>query len=280
MILVTGATGGVGRYLVDELLAAGQDVRAVTRNPETARLPAAAEVVSTVDMPLDGVTAVFLNPILFSGRGPNFGGGDPSELLGRFKEHGVRRIVLLSAVATLEGEKNPIGAHHLRVERPIEAEVPEWTFLRPGAFDSNVLRWADQIRKDGVVRSANGQAQTAPIHEADIAAVAARALLHDDLLGAKPVLTGPESLTAADQVRIVGEAIGKPVRFEELSHEEALAEMMQGGRMTEEAANSLLKMFASFVGRRSEVSPEVERITGRPARTFHDWAVEHAGAFL
>lgn len=280
MILVTGATGGVGRYLVDELLAAGQGVRAVTRNPETARLPADVEVVSTADIPFDGVTAVFLNPVVLSAGGPSFAGGDPTEFLGRVKGHGIRRIVLLSAVATLEGEKNPIGAHHLRIERPIEAEVPEWTFLRPGAFDSNVLRWADQIRKDGVVRSANGQAETAPIHEADIAAVAAHALLQDDLLGAKPVLTGPESLTAADQVQIIGEAIGKPVRFEELSHEEALAQMVGGGRMTEQAAESLLKMFASYVGRKAEISGEVERITGRPARSFREWAVEHAGAFL
>jgi uncharacterized protein YbjT (DUF2867 family) len=272
MILVTGATGGVGRRLLDELLDASQKVRALTRDPAIARLPSGIEVARTSDLPMDGIDSVFLNPVLFWG-------SDPERFLVRAKEHGVRRIVLLSSSATLGGETgNPIGAHHLKIERQIEASGLEWTFVRPGAFASNSRQWAVQIRTEGVVRAPYGEAHTAPIHEGDVAAVAARALLTDDHVGAKPVLSGPESLTTVEQVRILGEAIGRPVRFEELTPE-AARKAMTSGYATEEMADSLLRMFADLVGRPAEISREVERITGRPGRTFAQWASEHAADF-
>jgi uncharacterized protein YbjT (DUF2867 family) len=272
MILVTGATGGVGRCVVDELLDAGQEIRALTRDPAAARLPDGVEVAHTRDLPMDGISMVFLNPVLFWG-------SDPEAFLARAKEHGVRRIVLLSSSATLGGETgNPIGVHHLKLERRIEASGLEWTFVRPGAFASNALQWARQIRAEGVVRAPYGQAQVAPIHERDIATVAARALVTDDHLGAKPVLSGPESLTTTEQVRTLGEAIGRPIRFEELTPE-AAREAMLTGHMTEEIADSLLRTFASAVGHPAKISSEVERITGSPGRTFAQWAAEHTTDF-
>ncbi|MFH8366106.1 SDR family oxidoreductase [Streptomyces sp. NPDC018031] len=284
MIVVTGATGTVGRYLVDELVEAGVKVCALSRDPERAGLPAGVQVVRAGDLPMCDVAAIFLNPVVVWGSGP-------AEFLRQAAWHGVRRVVTLSSSAVTEppgtgpatGEPapggNPIGAHHRELERAIEASGLEWTHLRPGAFASNAAGWADQIRAGDVVRGPYARAQQAPIHEADIAAVAARALLTDDLVGSAPVLTGPESLTLAEQVRLVGEAIGRPLRYEEIPPEAAL-ERMVGGHLTAEIADSLLRMFAESVDRPAALSPETERITGRPGRTFAQWAGERGPALF
>ncbi|MEV5572654.1 NAD(P)H-binding protein [Spirillospora sp. NPDC052269] len=272
MFLITGATGNVGRHLVAELASAGHKVRALTRDPASARFPTGVEVAATQDFPLDGVSAVFVNPAVFYG-----GFGD---LLDRCREHGVRRVVMLSSSSTLgAGPGNPIGELHLAKEQEIEASGLEWAFPRPGAFAANAANWAEQIRATGVVTGPYAEAQTAPIHERDIAAVSAAMLTRDDLVGTRPVLSGPESLTFTDQARLIGEVIGKDVRYEELSREEARAAMLGGGYMTPAIADSLLNLWEKCVGRADDVSPEVERITGRPPRSFSEWVADNAGHF-
>ncbi|MCP2334972.1 NAD(P)H-binding protein [Actinomadura rupiterrae] len=272
MFLITGATGNVGRHLVAELATAGHKVRALTRDPASARLPAGVEVAATADLPLDGVSAVFVNPAVFY---TGFG-----DLLDRCREHGVRRVVMLSSLAAADpDEGNSIGRHHLVKEQEIEASGLEWSFPRPGAFATNVLSWAGQIRETGVVRGPYAQAEMSPIHERDIAAVCALALTRDDLVGERPLLTGPESLTFADQARIIGEAIGKDVRYEEQTPEEARADMLQNPHMPPAIADTLLDLWAGAVGRTAPVFPDVERITGRPARTFAEWAADNADLF-
>lgn len=271
MYLITGATGTVGRHVVDGLLAAGAPVRALSRDPDTAGLPAGAEVVRTDAMPLDGVTALFLNPAVV------WGGAEP--LLKKAAEHGVARIVLLSSAATLDDDPaNAIAVRHRDLERQVEESGLAWTFLRPGAFCANTLQWAGQIRAGDVVRAPYGRAQVAPVHEKDIAAVAVRALLDAGLAGERPVLTGPESLSHAEQVRLIGAAIGRPLRLEEIAPEVAREQMVRGG-VPGPVADTLLRMFAGSVDRPAAVSPDVERITGRPAATFAQWAADHAADF-
>lgn len=272
MIVVTGATGNVGRHVVDELVAAGAEVRALTRDPDSARLPEGVRVARTADLPLDGATAVFLNAAVVWQTGA-------AELLREAARAGVRRIVTLSSSAAAEpGPGNVIGNHHHELETEIEASGLAWTHVRPGAFASNALQWVAQIRKGDVVYGPYAQAHIAPIHEADIAAVAARALLSEDYTGQKPLLSGPRSLTFAEQVAILGEALGRPLRYEEIPAE-AAREAMTGGGVPAAIADSLLRMYAESVGRPAEISPETERITGRPGRTFAQWASEHTAAF-
>ncbi|MFF5671227.1 NAD(P)H-binding protein [Streptomyces hygroscopicus] len=272
MFVVTGATGNVGGHVVKELVEAGAEVVGLTRDPETARLPEGVRAARTEELPLEGATGLFLNPAVVWQLG-----ADP--LLTRARECGVRRIVMLSSSSVLDaGPDNPIGTRHLGLERAIEGSGLEWTFVRPGAFAANAMQWADQIKAGDVVYGPYAEAQTAPIHEADMGAVAARALLDDALVGQAPVLSGPESLTFADQVRIIGEATGRPLRYEELPREVA-RERMLGGHLTPDIADSLLNMFAECVGRPAEISQETERVTGRPGRTFAQWAEDHVAAF-
>jgi uncharacterized protein YbjT (DUF2867 family) len=277
MILVTGATGRVGGNVVDQLLAAGQDVRAMTRDPAKAHLPSRAEVVRgdladplTLPAALSAVTAVFLYAVP----------GTASAFVKAAKDAGVRRVVLLSSLAVeddAEVQSNPIGAFHAVIEDAIESSGLEWTFLRPGAFASNACQWADQVRTGDVVRLPFGAAVTSPIHEADIAAVGVQALTAGGHSGERYALTGPERLTQSEQVRIVGEAIGRPLRFEEMSPQEAREALLL--RAPEHIVDTMLDLFAQSVGREALVTETVETVTGHPARTFAQWAADHANAF-
>lgn len=272
MILVTGATGNIGRHVVSELIRAGAEVRALTRDPATARLPGGVQVARTGEPALAGVTSIFLNPAVF------WDGLD--DLLSRAACHGAGRVVMLSTAAVLDGDpSNTMAVHHRRFERAVEDSGMEWTFPRPAEFASNMLRWRDAIRTGVAVRGPYAAARTTPIHERDVAAVAAAALLTDDHVGTRPILTGPEVVTQPQMVRLIGEAIGRPARFEEITPEEARKEMLARTRMSEQAVDVLLSLRARSVVEAPRTSPEVERLTGRPARTFAEWAADHTGDF-
>lgn len=279
MFLVTGATGNVGRLVVDQLLAAGAAVRALTRNPAAARLPAGAEVVAgdltrpeTVAPALEGVRTLFLFPVP----------GTAGPVLKAARERGVRRVVLLSSSSveyTSEGADNAIVAQHRETEHAVGTSGLEWTFVRPGAFALNTVQWAPQIRAEGVVRGPYAEAEMAPIDERDIADVATRALLEDGHVGAKYVLTGPESLTQAEQARRIGQAIGRPVRYAELTPDAARAQLIQR-QVPADFVEMLLRFQAGLVGVPAQVSSTVEEVTGHPARTFDQWAAAHAADFM
>jgi len=135
--------------------------------------------------------------------------------------------------------------------------------------------WAPQIRAGDVVRWPNANAPTAPIHEADIAAVAVSALLDVRHNSADDVLTGPQSLTQREQVEIVGDVIGRSLRFEEISPEAARQEL--GFPLP--AVNMLLNAWAAAIGQPALVTSTVADITGNPARSFQNWVIDNIGEF-
>ena len=272
MILVSGATGNIGRPLIAELAAEGVKVRALTRTPDTARFPEGVEACDSARPDFTGVSAFVLNST-----------GGSVTLLEAARAAGVRRVVTVSALSVAEEEAPEEGSNaaiHRQLEAAVEAAVPEWTHLRPGAFAANSLRWAPQLRAGDVVRGPYAEARTSPIHEADIAAVGVRALLGDELLGQAPTLTGPQGLTFAEQVEIIGSVLGRPLRYEEISADMAKQAMMAhspGARG--EQFDSLLRYFADSVGKPAPITDEVDRILGRPPRTYAEWVTDHAGAF-
>jgi uncharacterized protein YbjT (DUF2867 family) len=167
---------------------------------------------------------------------------------------------------------------HADMERLVERSDLDWTFLRPTGFASNTLMWADQIRRDGVVRFPFGTAARSLIHERDIAAVAARTLTEDGHVGARHVLTGPELITQAEQVRAIGEAIGRPTRWEEVPPE-AVRDTLASAFGNASFADHALATWARFVDEPELVTSTVEEITGAPPRRFGEWAVDHADEF-
>ncbi|RCV48889.1 NmrA family NAD(P)-binding protein [Marinitenerispora sediminis] len=266
-ILVTGATGNVGRSVVDQLVEAGRRVRALTRRPKEAELPDVVEVVQgnlahidTLPAVFDGVESVFLFPTPVLNTAP--------AVVDVAKRAGVRRIVLLSSSRPFES-----------VERAIEESGLEWTHVRPGEFAVNKLDyWAKSIREEGVARMAYPEARGVPVHEADIAAVAVAALLDDRHAGRVYDVTGPEALTQREQVRAISEGIGKPVEFQAVSPDEARDYMTAQG-WPREIADYYLAYLAEWEAQPPKALRTVEEVTGRPARTLAEWAADHADSF-
>ena len=193
------------------------------------------------------------------------------------RDAGVRHVVLLSSSTLTLARPNPIAQSHAACEQMVAHSGMAWTFLRPTAFMANDLRRAPAIRAQGVVRAPYGLAAAAPIDERDIAAVALRALLAEGHAGQAYTLTGPESLTQVERVRLPGEVLGRPLRLEEVPPAEARAHMV--GAMPPPIVDSVLEMLAAQVGRTAEVPDTVERVAGRPPYAYAAWARLHAAAF-
>jgi uncharacterized protein YbjT (DUF2867 family) len=154
----------------------------------------------------------------------------------------------------------------------------DWTVLRCADFAANTLAWAPQIRQGGGVRGAYGDAATSPIHERDVAEVASSALASSAHAGRSYVLTGPQSLTQRDKVRLIGEAIGTPLSFQEISPQQVRQAMITQG-VPEEIPDRLLGSLAHYAERPGPSSDAVQQVLGRPALTFAQWAADHAAAF-
>lgn len=260
MILVTGATGNVGRQVVAQLCAAGVPVRALTRNTEVL-FPAGVEAVFgdlRDSLDLQGIDTVFLMWPLHTGEA----------LPGVLAAIGDRHVVYLGSG----------GVQGLTMDAQVElvARCPRWTVIRPSTFAVNALWWAKQISDGDEVGGAHGDLAMAMLHEADIAAVAVRALL-DGLAGKVFDLTGPAALTQAEQVRIIGEVLGRPLRWVELPREQARARLLAGG-LPESFVDALLDVHA-VMPRQPAVTTTVADVTGRPARTFAEWVADHAAEF-
>jgi uncharacterized protein YbjT (DUF2867 family) len=303
MILVTGGTGNVGRPLIDLLLKEGAGVRAVVLKGGTPRfqppgiaraahLPAQVEVVEadlsrpdTIGPALTGVTGLFINPRAV--------GNAIGDLLALARERGVKRVATLSAInvdddlakqpSRLNGDKNK------EVEDAVTQSGLEWVSLRSSYYAFNTVSlWAAQIKSGDVVRGPYAAWAAAPLHERDLAGVAARALLTDELvgrqptvtgMGRRPMLTGPQSLTQEEMVATIGGAIGRRLRYEEIPPEVAKKGMVEHG-LSEPFATGFLSMLADTVGQPAFVSSEVEKILGHPALTYAQWATDHHEAFL
>ncbi|MFK7696643.1 SDR family oxidoreductase [Paenibacillus sp. HJGM_3] len=273
MILVTGATGTVGRHVVRELHAAGRKVRALSRNPEKASFPEGVETTAgdltkpdTLAEALTGVEKVFwVLPLAVNLEFPRIA-----------RQHGVRHIVLLSSMAVEFGEANAIGRNHLKAEQAVRESGADWTFLRPGGFMTNTYQWADSIRSAGVVRVPFGDISSPAIDSRDIAAVAAKALSSDGHEGKIYPLTGPESITASEQVRILGELLGRQLGFETIPNAIAREAMLR--HMPAEIVDALVDLNRQSQ-RFSSVLSTVEEVTGRPPHTFKQWAGDHLDAF-
>jgi uncharacterized protein YbjT (DUF2867 family) len=274
MILVTGATGNVGSELVRALAERGERVRALIRRAD-AELPDGVEgVVGDLDRPeslapaFDGVRAVHLLS----------GYRDLPESLAAMRRAGVERVTLQSSSSVPSGDmSNAVARYHILSEAAVRESGLAWTFLQPNSFASNALRWLPQLRAGDVVREAFGGVRVATIDPADVAAVAAEALTTDRHEGRSYRLSGPQSLLPADRVAILARVLGRELRFEALSDDEARAEM--SASMPAEYVDAFFSFFVDGTIDESQVLPTVEDVTGRPPRTFEQWAHAHADAF-
>jgi len=265
--LVTGATGNTGWHVVAELVRRGEHVRALTRNPAAAagRFPADVELVAgthtapeRLDAAFDGVRRLHITVTAgLAEVGP--------ELVRRAVGAGVQRITLVWG-----GWVGP-------VEQAVADSGVEWTRLEPQEFMSNTLTWTESVRTDGIVREPY-DFPSALVHEADIGAVAAVALLDDGHAGHAYNLTGPESLTPRERIAILSRAIGRDIAFVPITHEQAVERLMATG-VSRADADYVIGWYAAPSEASTTVVDTVEQVTGRPARTFAQWVAEHAERF-
>jgi uncharacterized protein YbjT (DUF2867 family) len=275
MFLVTGATGNVGGELVLALAGSGRQARALTRGGEAPAFPPGVQAVTgdlnepaSLGPALRGADGMFLLP----------GYGDMPGLLSEARRAGVGRVVQLSGMSAGGGEmSNAITRYMAESEEAVRASGLSWTILRPAAFMSNTLEWLPQLRAGDVVRAPFAHVRAAMIDPADIATVAALALTLPGYEGRVYNLSGPGSLAPADRVAILGKVLRRDLRFEAQPDGEARAEMSKA--MPEKYVNAFFRFYADGTLDESKVLPTVHALTGRPPRTFAQWATAHAAAF-
>jgi uncharacterized protein YbjT (DUF2867 family) len=280
MILITGATGTVGSEVITALLPAqAGHLRVLTRNPGAVFPDGTEKVVadlggSDLAPVLEGVHAVFLLT-----DGLHIAAHD-QRLVAAAQRAGVQRIVKLSVRNVGHDATDPITTLHRAGEEAIRASGIGWTFLRPTAYMSNALNWAGMIAADQVVYAPFAGGRAAVVDPADIAAVAAACLTQDGHNHRVYELTGPEPLGPADQVAILSRVLGRDLRYAEADPAGSLAQMASYG-MPEELAHAIIELFRSTVEPyNSEPTGDISAVTGRPARSFTDWAQAHRAELL
>ncbi|MEV4944865.1 NAD(P)H-binding protein [Streptomyces sp. NPDC053755] len=278
MIVVTGASGNVGRTLVRVLAGSGREVTAVTRRPADGPLPpgvrhrqADLAHASGLEQVFEGAEALFL---LVAGTGEAL---RPREIAESAAASGVRRIVLLSS--QLVGTRPWSPSHRAlgEFETAVRESGPRWTVLRPGGFASNAFLWAESVRETRTVAAPFGDVALPVVDPDDIAEVAAAALCEDGHAGRILELTGPAALTPREQTEALARAVGAPLRFVERGRDEARAHMARF--LPASAVDGMLDVLGEPSPEERRVSRDVERVLGRPARPFSAWAERNAAAF-
>ncbi|AEY90893.1 hypothetical protein SHJG_5626 [Streptomyces hygroscopicus subsp. jinggangensis 5008] len=280
MIAVTGATGNVGRVLVELLAGAGEEVVAVSRRPGSAPpapgvrwVPGGAGDAAGLRAAVDGARAVFL----VLGGELNFRGESPDALLDAVADAGAERIVLVSSQVSATRPDAPSHARLRAFEAAVRASGREFTILRPGGFASNALAWADAVRAERTVFAPFGDVALPVVDPADIAAVAAAALREDGHAGRVYELTGPEPISPREQAGVIAAALGEEVAFVELPREAAHAGMARF--MPERVVAGTLDVLGAPLPAERRASADVAAVLGRPAAPFAAWVARNLPAF-
>lgn len=276
VILVTGATGNIGRALLTELRAhdAGP-LGGLTRDATRAAFPDGVRAVrgdlaraDRLDRAFTGVRSLFLLQGL----------GDEAQIVDAARQAGVEHVVLVSSITVETHPHLPAAQANRAAEGVLENSGMEWTILRPTQFASNTLMWAPSIRVNGTVRAPYPDTGLPTIHPSDIAAVARVALTEPGHRGHTYSLTGPQCLTPRQQVADIGTVVGRDLRFVELSREQAHQDLAP--HLGDQVAEAMLDLMGGDVNEGlTTVRDTVARITGRPAAPFSRWAEDNADAF-
>jgi uncharacterized protein YbjT (DUF2867 family) len=278
-------TGPVGRRLAARLLAAGDPVRILAPGSEAAGWPDGVQVVDGDVTRPQGTTSAFdgVQRLFLAGAAP----GTVRDVIDQAVAGGVHRIVVLSSHGpefeiTLPREQ----WYWLAIERAVEAAPVRWTHLRPSAVNASMLpegcpypgaSWAELIRAHGVIRQPHGSAAVPHLDEDDLAAVATTVLFDDAAASTVVDVAGPP-ITARHRVELIGRAIDRTIRFEELTPDQARALWREQGWREDTIAITLWAQAHTLAHPASPV-PTVERLLGRPPRLFADWVADHAAAF-
>ena len=282
MIVVTGANGTVGTALVEQLRAAGQDVRVVVRSAEKGR--AAADLgaeVAVADVrdaqpfgaALEGADALFLNTASLPGFVE-----DQKAAIDTAVAAGVTRIVRLSALGSSHDSAMSFGRGHAELDEYVKAASPEATVLAPNGFFSNVLGMAATIAQGGIYTNA-GDGKVSQIDPRDIAASASVVLTQPGHAGTTYSLTGPEAIGYADVAATLTRLLGRPVAYVPVDDAAAHAALSGFGLPAAQVDDIVALGRVYAAGHAASVTDDVRQLTGNPPRTFESFAADHLAAF-
>jgi (4-alkanoyl-5-oxo-2,5-dihydrofuran-3-yl)methyl phosphate reductase len=288
MILVTGATGTVGREVVKQLVEAGEDVRALVRDPNRdTGLDAAVKIVAgdlsrreSLAEALAGVDSVFA----LAGGGPETPLHD-ANLAVAAADAGVRHVVKLSIIGAEYGFHDLVSSWHLAGERTLRqvgnwSNGPTWTFLRPGEFSSNARLWATTVKAKGTVFWANVEPKVAVVDPRDVAAMAVVALTQPGHEGKTYRFGGPEALTVAERVDKLSAALGTPVKLVAVPVPAVVEGAVKAGRQALVVETTLGNLGREeFQQHAAKVLPTFEEVVGRPPRSFDEWVRDNIHIF-
>ena len=284
MILITGATGTIGNEVSQLLARQGANVRAMTRDPSRARMPAGIDVVpgdfehpDSLRHAVEGASAVFL----LTAPGAWIPEHDRA-MLHAARVAGVQKVVKLSAIGTGttndSTDRRP-GNWHLPGEQALQESDMAWTLLRPSSFASNALRWADAIRNGKPVPNMTGTGTQGVVDPRDVAAAAAEALISDKHNGQIYTLTGPDLLSVPDQVAQLADELGHPIETVDVPLDVARQQMLAAGVDSSVVEVAIIGAELTRAGGNATLTNDVERALARPAHTFQSWVRAHRDAF-
>ncbi|MDX1527562.1 MAG: SDR family oxidoreductase [Gammaproteobacteria bacterium] len=282
-ILVTGATGTVGREVVPRLAASGVQVRAACRHPEMLALPedyVEAVVMNLrdpaeLDRALEDIEKIFyLSPL------DETMVEDAALMVERARAHGVRHLVRLSALGVDHPRKITLGKVHGEVERIIRGSGIDCTFLRPNSFMQNFITyWSESIRRQNAFYIPQGQGRVSIIDSRDIADVAAAVLTQDGHAGKVYELTGPEALSNFDIARVLSDVLGREISYRDIPVDDARS-ALTGQGMSEWMVRVILELFEmSKADDAAQVNDTVEQLIGRAPIRFDAFVRDFSHAF-
>ena len=279
-ILVAGAAGRVGRHVARRLAAEGVALRLLVQSPSTLAMATDHEVVvgdfnDTGQMAnmFSSVDAAFMYAPAPSAS---------AAIFRTARAAGVRKVVLLSSASVVKAPPgaNPIAERHRVAENAARDAGLDWVFIRPDTMASNCLQWRECIRDEGRVYTPCPESMRNPVHEDDIALLAAQSLLSDANVGRAFDITGPEVLCIQDQVDSIAAQLGVRIECIRISDEEAMARMMQPpSGLPMQTAQRLLEYLRKSVTVRPCVSLDYQAATGSAPRRFADWVRDNLDQF-
>lgn len=282
MILVTGATGTVGRELVDQLLHQDEKFRVLVRDPmKVEHLKGRAEIVQgdleradTLQAAMQGIDHVFLLTV-------DQDTATDTHVIQAAKAAGVHHVVKLSTSFVVNDPQTAIGRWHAEKEKLLMDSGLGWTILRPGGFMSNSLQWVGSIKAQGAVYIATGDTKSAPIDPADIAAVAKVVLTQSGHEGKAYELSGIDMLSGREQVEVLSKVTGKAIKTIEVTVEAAVEGMRKNRHMPPKLVDAMGEMLEAIHSGKLARKPtdEVFKITAKKPRSFVAWCERHKGAF-
>ncbi|MDP2692033.1 MAG: NmrA family NAD(P)-binding protein [bacterium] len=275
---ITGATGSIGRQIIKLLVEQKAEVIAMSRVPENSNLPKEVKVVKgdltngNVDKRIfEGVETLFLFPAE----------GDVRPFLRTAKEGGVKHVIALSSLAVSAHFQRDLDSfsnkYHLAIENAVREVGIKLTALRPGTFANNLLAWAPTIKMTKSVFLPFPDSAQALIHEADIAECVVALFAKPAKWGKVYELSGPKALTQREQVEKTGQALGVSLNCHLVTPEQFTSSVSQ--YMSDEIIKMILTYWEETTLQPDTIRTGYTELTGKPGRSFEQWAEDHVGQF-